>query len=92
MWMYQMLTTWKLFLVQKDMQEVSFVLGIVGIIAWLLPLFGYPVTIVGLVLGCIARKDKKNGFNLAGIILSAITLALTLGNSILGVIMYSQLY
>ncbi len=70
----------------------SFVLGIVGIIAWLLPLFGYPVTIVGLVLGCIARKDKKNGFNLAGIILSAITLALTLGNSILGVIMYSQLY
>lgn len=70
----------------------SFVLGIVGIIAWLLPLFGYPVTIVGLVLGCIARKDKKNGFNLAGIILSSITLALTLGNSILGVIMYSQLY
>lgn len=70
----------------------SFVLGIVGIIAWLLPLFGYPVTIVGLVLGCIERKDKKNGFNLAGIILSSITLALTLGNSILGVIMYSQLY
>lgn len=70
----------------------SFVLGIVGIIAWILPLFGYPVTIVGLVLGCIARKDKKNGFNLAGIILSSITLALTLGNSILGVIMYSQLY
>ena len=71
----------------------SFVLGLVGILAWLLPLVGYPVTIVGLVLGCIARKKEKNGFSLAGIILSALTLALTLGNSILGVLfVYSQLY
>lgn len=71
----------------------SFVLGLVGLIAWLLPLVGYPVTIVGLILGCTARKNEKNGFSLAGIILSAITLALTLGNSILGVIMVqSQLY
>lgn len=71
----------------------SFVLGIIGIVAWLLPLFGYPVTIVGLVLGCLARKNEKNGFNLAGIILSIITLLLTLGNSILGVLLvYNQLY
>ena len=65
----------------------SFVLGIVGIFAWLLPCVGYPVTIVGLILGIVARKKEKNGFNLTGIILSAITLALTLGNSILGVIL-----
>lgn len=65
----------------------SFVLGLVGLIAWLLPLVGYPVTIVGLVLGCIARKTEKNGFNLTGIILSIITLILTLGNSCLGVIL-----
>lgn len=71
----------------------SFVLGIIGLVAWLLPLFGYPVTIIGLVLGCLARKNGKNGFNLAGIILSIITLILTLGNSILGVLLvYSQLY
>lgn len=71
----------------------SFVLGVLGIIAWLIPLFGYPVTIVGIILGCIARKTEKNGFSLAGIILSSITLALTLINSILGVILlYSQLY
>ena len=71
----------------------SLVLGIVGFIAWLLPLVGYPVTIVGLILGCLARKNEKNGLNLAGIILSTITLILTLGNSILGVILvYSQMY
>lgn len=71
----------------------SFVLGLIGLIAWIIPLFGYPVTIVGLVLGCLARKNEKNGFNLAGIILSSITLAFTLINSILGVLMvFSQLY
>lgn len=69
----------------------SFVLGLIGIIAWLLPLFGYPVTIVGLSLGCIARKKEKNGFSLAGIILSTITLILTLINSIMGVIMVYSL-
>lgn len=70
----------------------SFILGLVGLIAWLLPLFGYPVTIVGIVLGCMARKTEKNGLNLAGIILSIITLVLTLINSILGVILvYSQM-
>lgn len=65
----------------------SFVLGLVGLIAWFIPLFGYPVTIVGLVLGCLARKTEKNGFNLTGIILSIIGLVLSLGNSCLGVIM-----
>lgn len=65
----------------------SFVLGLIGLIAWLLPLTGYPVAIVGLILGCIARKTEKNGFNLAGIILSIIALVLTLGNSCLGVLM-----
>lgn len=71
----------------------SMVLGIVGFVAWLLPLLGYPVTITGLVLGCLARKDRKNGFNLAGIILSIITLVLTLINSLLGVLLvFSQLY
>lgn len=70
----------------------SFVLGLVGIIAWLIPLFGYPVTITGLVLGILARKTEKNGFSLAGIILSAITLAITLINSILGAIMVLSMY
>lgn len=65
----------------------SFVLGLVGFIAWLLPLIGYPVTIVGMVLGFQARKNEKNGFNLAGIICSIITLILTLCNSALGVIL-----
>lgn len=70
----------------------SFVLGLVGIIAWVLPLIGYPVTITGLILGCIARKSEKNAFSLTGIILSSITLGITLINSIMGVIIALSLY
>lgn len=70
----------------------SFVLGLVGMIAWILPLIGYPVTITGLILGCIARKHEKNAFSLTGIILSSITLGITLINSILGIIMALSLY
>jgi hypothetical protein len=58
----------------------SLVLGIVGCIAWLIPLIGFPVTIVGLILG-IRRKYT------VGIILNVIWLSLTLVNSAVGAVL-----
>ena len=72
----------------KGLSIASMVLGICGFLAWCLPLLGYPVSIVGLILGCIGIKKGGKGMAIAGIIMSAITLVLTLGNSILGVLMY----
>ena len=40
----------------------SLVLGIISMIAWLLPLIGYPVSIVGLIMGFIGLKSEKRGF------------------------------
>ena len=48
----------------------SLVLGIVSLLAWLYPLLGFPVSIVGLVLGV------KNKYT-AGMVLNAIGLVLT---------------
>ncbi|MBE6385212.1 MAG: hypothetical protein E7048_06070 [Lentisphaerae bacterium] len=59
---------------------VSLVLGIVSLIAWLLPLVGFPVSIVGLILGI---KDKYT----TGIILNVIGLAITVANSAIGAFM-----
>ena len=64
----------------------SLVLGLVGIVAWIIPLIGFPVTIVGLILGIVGRNCEKKGLAVAGIVLSAIFLAVTLFNSILGAI------
>lgn len=71
----------------NGMATASLILGIISLLAWLLPLFGYPVSIIGLILGIISNKNEKNKFSKIGIILSAIGLGITLINSIAGVIM-----
>lgn len=72
---------------QNKKSNAGFVLGIISLIAWLLPLAGYPVSIVGLVLSIKAKKNPENKTAIAGIILSIIGLVLTCLNSLLGVIL-----
>lgn len=74
---------------QKGMSIASLVLGCCGFIAWCIPLFGYPVTIVGIILGAIGMKKGGRGMAIAGIICSSITLVLTLINSVAGVLQYT---
>lgn len=62
----------------------SLVLGIIGLIAWLLPLVGYPVTIVGVVMGAFGIKSEKKSFGTAELIMSIIGLVLTVANSAIG--------
>lgn len=64
----------------------SMVLGIIGLIAWLLPLIGFPVNIVGLVLGLTQGKHKTFTTAKAGVIMSIIGLVLTVINSVAGAI------
>ena len=37
----------------------GFTLGIIGLIAWILPLFGYPVNIIGIIMNSIGLKSEK---------------------------------
>lgn len=67
--------------------NAGFILGIISMFAWLLPLAGYPVSITGLVLSVKARKNPENKTALAGMILSIIGLVLTVINSVLGAFM-----
>lgn len=79
---------------QKGFSIASMILGIVGFIAWCIPLFGFPVTIVGLILGILGIKKGGKGMAIAGIIMCALTLVLTIINSALGAYMglTGQLY
>ena len=43
------------------MATAALVLGIISLVAWLIPIIGYPVTIVGLVLGIKSVKSEKRG-------------------------------
>ena len=72
---------------KKGLSLTSMILGIVGLLAWCIPLLGFPVCITGLILGIIGIKKGGKGMAIAGLILCSITLLLTLGNSILGAIL-----
>lgn len=62
----------------------SLVLGILGMLAWLLPIIGLPVTITGLVLGIRSMNSTNKGMAIAGLTLSIIGLVLTIINASIG--------
>ncbi|MBS7175550.1 MAG: hypothetical protein KH056_05135 [Clostridiales bacterium] len=76
----------------KGQAVASLVLGLVGIIAWVIPLFGYPVCIIGMIMGGMGIKSSKRGLAVAGLVLSILFLVATLINSILGVLIMSGSY
>jgi uncharacterized membrane protein len=70
----------------------SMVLGILGVFAWLLPIIGLPITIVGLVLGAKDLGSPNRGMAVAGLVLSIVGLVLTVINATIGaIVMASQL-
>jgi len=68
----------------KGKATASLVLGIISIIAWIIPLYGLPTTIAGLVLGIKGLGPQRRGTAVAGIVLSVIFLVLTLFNAAMG--------
>lgn len=67
------------------------ILGIISLVAWLLPIAGYPVSIVGIVLSTKAIKKPDNKtIAIVGMVLSIIGLILTLINSFLGALIGIQ--
>ena len=72
---------------KKDSKATAgFVLGLISIIAWFIPLFGYSVTIIGIIMSGMGIKSNKKTFAIIGLILSIIFLIVTLINSILGAV------
>lgn len=68
---------------QKVKAFASFILGLLSIIAWLIPFLGLPVTIFGLLLGSAGMKSSNRGLALTGLILCAIFLLATLASAII---------
>lgn len=77
----------------KTQAIIGLILGLVSIIAWYIPLIGFPVTVCGIIFSAIGMKSQTNkGKAIAGITLSIIFLIITVINSILGAILATNLY
>ena len=71
---------------KKDNSTTGLVLGLISIIAWIIPLIGFPVTICGIVFSAKSLNTPGRGKAIAGLVLSIIFLCLTILNSIVGAI------
>ena len=77
----------------KTSAIVGFILGLVSIIAWFIPLVGFPVTVVGIIFSSLGLKSQSNKSKaIAGLSLSIIFLVVTIINSALGVILVNSFY
>jgi zinc-ribbon domain len=63
----------------------AMVLGIISLIAWLIPLVGIPVTVLALVFGIRHRHAVNHGQAVAGIVMGSISIPLILFSIYIGV-------
>jgi len=66
---------------------VSYILGWCSIVAWIIPLVGFPVTIVGIVMGVKGKDSQEESKAKTGLILNIVFLVVTSINSALGMFM-----
>ncbi|MBN1535044.1 MAG: hypothetical protein JXA20_20415 [Spirochaetes bacterium] len=64
--------------------KASLILGIIGMLVWLFPFLGFPVSIVGLVLGLRSFELPGKGIPIAGIVLCVISLTFSSVNGGIG--------
>ena len=63
----------------------SFILGLIGLVAWCCPLLGIAIGGAGLVCGFMDLSSHKRGLAIAGIVLSGLCLLASLANAAVGV-------
>jgi hypothetical protein len=64
----------------------SLILGVASLCAWFFPICGFPVSIVGIILGALSLGSSRRGIAIAGLILAIVGLLLSLANAAFGAI------
>jgi hypothetical protein len=62
----------------------SLILGLFSLGAWLLPICGIPLSIIGLVLGIVGRGSSRRKMAIAGIVMGCFGLVLGIANGVIG--------
>lgn len=65
----------------------SLVLGLIGSVAWIIPILGLPITIVGVVLGAMNLKSKKaKGAAISGFVINIVFLSGSIAKGIVDIV------
>lgn len=70
----------------------SLILGILGSVAWIVPVIGLPITVVGTVLGAMGmgKKREYRGVSIAGFVVSLVFLCATIAKGIVDIVFYCK--
>ena len=65
----------------------SLVLGIIGSVAWLVPVVAIPINVVGIVLGAINMKSSKHrGIAISGFVVNIVFLLVAIAKGIVDIV------
>lgn len=71
--------------------KICMTLGIISLITWIIPLIGYPVSIVGLIISILEIKETETKKAYKALTLNIIGLILTIISSIIGLYINSMI-
>lgn len=66
--------------------KVGFILGLVSIVAWFIPIIGFPVTILAIIFSSFGLDSVNRKKAIAGLVLGIVFIVITLLNSINGAV------
>ena len=70
---------------------ISFILGIIASLGWLVPIVGLPITVVGTALGAVGIGNPRDrGFSIAGMVINIVFLLASIAKGILDIIIYNK--
>lgn len=70
----------------------SLILGIIGSLGWVIPIVGFPVTVVGIVLGALGMgKHKANrGVAIAGFVMNIVFVCAAIAKGIVDIVRFCK--
>ncbi len=69
----------------------SLVLGIIGSVAWIVPIVAIPINVVGIVLGSINMKNSKHkGIAISGFVINIVFLLVAIAKGIVDIVKCSR--
>lgn len=76
--------------VKKGLAIAGFVVGILNLCAWFLPICGGPLAVVGIVLSALGINSSQKTLAIIGLVLSVIGLIATIVNAVAGAVIGIQ--
>ncbi|HHX59386.1 MAG TPA: hypothetical protein GX707_01410 [Epulopiscium sp.] len=70
---------------------ISFILGIIASLGWIIPIIGLPITVVGIALGAIGMGNSRDkGVSIAGMVINIIFLSAAVAKGIVDLVLYDK--